>query len=217
MNPSLLFLCGSPRAYGNCMTLAEDLVARASEAGCDCTVAAPIKNLGFEDAHPAFTTLLGVEGCRACGGCNKTGACVIDDTMRSIYPALERVDGVVWIAPTYFGSISAQLKAVVDRFQALYARRVLGRVDVGALRKPVLSIVLGGGGDPYGNGAAFVPLESGSHMFEGHVIDRLAITGVDRAGEINEASKTAERASALEKLDALIAEARVFAQQRAQV
>ena len=214
MKPSLLFICGSPRAYGNCMTLAEDLVSRATLAGCECTVAAPLKTLGFDETSAAFTSFRGMEGCRSCGGCKKTGTCVIDDAMRSIYPTLERVDGVVWISPTYFGSVSSQLKVVIDRFQALYSRRLLGLVEVGALRKPVLSIVLGGGEDPYGNEAAFIPLESGSHMFEGHVIERLSITGVDQAGEINESAHSEARQSAYEMLDTLVAQAQAFAEQR---
>lgn len=211
---SLLFLCGSPRAYGNTMTLAENLVTRATVAGCACTVAAPLTNLGFEETTPQFTSLKEIEGCRDCGGCKKTGECVIDDRMRSIYQAIERVDGIVWITPTYFGSVPAQLKAVIDRFQIYYSRRKLGRIKVGANRKPVLSIVLGSGKDPYGIEHTFIPLESGSHLIEGDVFDRLGIVGVDRAGEIGEPAFSDEVQSAYTKLDELIMRAHDFATRR---
>lgn len=213
-SPSVLFILGSPRAYGNCMALAEDLVSRATAAGCTCTVAAPLKNLPFEEVRPAFTSTLSIEGCRACGGCSKTGACVIDDTMRSIYAALERVDAVVWISPVYFGSVSSQMKAVIDRCQPFYARRRLGQIEVGASRKPVLAYALGSGADPFGAEAAFVPLESASHLFEGNLIDKLAITGVDRAGEINDDAHEEIRVIAYKKLDTLIEAARTFAASR---
>lgn len=213
-SPSVLFILGSPRAYGNCMALAEDLVSRATAAGCVCTVAAPLKNLPFEEVRPAFTSTLSIEGCRACGGCSKSGVCVIDDTMRSISVALERVDAVVWITPVYFGSVPAQLKAVIDRTQPFFARRRLGLVDVGVSRKPVLAYVLGSGEDPFGAEAALVPLESASHMFEGNIIDKLVITGVDRAGEMNDDAHEDIRAVADKKLDTLIEAARAFAASR---
>ena len=213
-SPSVLFILGSPRAYGNCTALAEDLVSRATAAGCTCTVAAPLKNLPFEEARPAFTSTLSIEGCRACGGCSKSGICVIDDTMRSISAALEHVDAVVWITPVYFGSVPAQLKAVIDRCQPFFARRCLGLIDVGVARKPVLAYVLGSGEDPFGSQAAFIPLESASHMFEGNIIDKFAITGVDRAGEINDAAHEEMRVIAYKKLDTFIEAAREFAASR---
>ena len=54
-------------------------------------------------------------GCNACFK-NKTNACVQNDDMSLIYEKTSRADMLVIASPVYFYGLSAQLKAVIDRF-----------------------------------------------------------------------------------------------------
>ena len=61
--------------------------------------------------------------CQGCGGCEKTGQCVIKDDMTQLYEAFEQLDSLVLASPIYFGGVTAQTKAMIDRCQALWARK----------------------------------------------------------------------------------------------
>ena len=58
---------------------------------------------------------LNFKACQECGGCDETGVCILDDDMRLIYEKLAKADAVVVASPVYFGNITAQLKAMIDR------------------------------------------------------------------------------------------------------
>jgi multimeric flavodoxin WrbA len=68
---------------------------------------------------------LTISGCQECGGCDQTGECVISDDMDSIYPLLWESDIVVLSSPIFFYGITSQAKALIDRSQALWSKRVL--------------------------------------------------------------------------------------------
>ena len=98
------------------------------------------------------TTFWGVRGktfgfCNHCDYCLKGEGCVIDDDIQELYPLLEQADAYVFATPVYNGSVSGQLKAVMDRTRALFAS------NNKALRhKPGLAIAVGGdraGGQEY--------------------------------------------------------------------
>jgi multimeric flavodoxin WrbA len=56
--------------------------------------------------------------------CEKKGYCPIDDDMtHEIYPLLRRADIIVMATPVFFYSTTAQLKALIDRSQTLWARK----------------------------------------------------------------------------------------------
>jgi multimeric flavodoxin WrbA len=74
-----------------------------------------------------------VAPCDACGTCFEVGACVIQDDMQELYAMLDRADAIVFGSPVYFGSVSAQTKAVMDRMFALLGRRALKDKVAGAL------------------------------------------------------------------------------------
>ncbi len=59
-----------------------------------------------------------IRGCTACGQCfkNKNQRCVIDDDIAN--ECIERMlaaDGMILASPTYFASVSTELKALIDR------------------------------------------------------------------------------------------------------
>ena len=65
--------------------------------------------------------------------------CAIHDDMHEIYEALREADGIILASPIHFGSISAQLKAVIDRCQAM----IMEDLDI-FKNKVGISIVVGG-------------------------------------------------------------------------
>jgi multimeric flavodoxin WrbA len=107
----LLVILGSPRKKGNSETLASK-VAEAVEAG-----GGTAEFIRLNDLNP--------RPCQGCGGCEKTGNCVIDDDMTAIYQAVDDADRILLVSPVYFYGLSAQCKIVGDRFQARWARKYL--------------------------------------------------------------------------------------------
>jgi multimeric flavodoxin WrbA len=53
--------------------------------------------------------------CRACDACHKTGVCAIKDDFPTFRDALLAADGIILASPNYITSVSAQLKALMDR------------------------------------------------------------------------------------------------------
>ena len=65
-----------------------------------------------------------VEPCLGCASCDETGQCVITgDDMEELYPLLARARNIVVSTSLYFYDVPAKGKALIDRSQALWARR----------------------------------------------------------------------------------------------
>ncbi|MBQ2962968.1 flavodoxin family protein [Methanobrevibacter sp.] len=81
-----------------------------------------------------------ISPCTHCNDCERSkGKCSIADDMDEIYEALREADGIILASPIHFGSISAQLKAVIDRCQAM----IMEDLDI-FKNKVGISIVVGG-------------------------------------------------------------------------
>ncbi len=108
----VLFVLGSPRKNGNTETLARIVAERVEDLGH--TVA--FLHLGRKKILP----------CQGCGGCEKSGNCVVThDDMGGIYQAVDESDRLVVVSPVYFYGLTAQTKAVIDRFQSHWSRKYL--------------------------------------------------------------------------------------------
>jgi multimeric flavodoxin WrbA len=115
----ILGIVGSPRKGGNTEILMREALNVAQQAGCETDI--------------FFLCEKQVAPCRACGACRETGVCVMQDDMQELSALLEGADGIIIGSPVYFGSVSAQTKAVMDRmFSFLQRRRLKGKV-AGAL------------------------------------------------------------------------------------
>jgi len=66
-----------------------------------------------------------VNGCRECGGCDDTGACIQKDGMIELYPRLDAAGAIIVSTPIFFYAVPAQLKLLIDRAQAPWNRRRL--------------------------------------------------------------------------------------------
>ena len=102
----VLLINGSPHEHG-CTRAALDEVARTLS---ECGVETELINLG---AGP-------FSGCRACGGCAKTGRCVIADDAPEITAAMHDADVIAFATPIYYYELSGQLKTLLDRSNSLF-------------------------------------------------------------------------------------------------
>ncbi len=106
----------SPRLHGNTEILVQESLAGAEEAGADVE----LLTLAEKNVTP----------CDSCRTCLETKKCRIKDDMQDIYPKLLEADGIIFGTPVYFRTVSAQVKALIDRTLALY-----GGPEIGAERR----------------------------------------------------------------------------------
>lgn len=111
----ILIILGSPRTGGNSETLARSLAT-----GIPQESGSTVEFIRIND--------LQISPCQGCGGCNKTSTCVINDDMTAIYEKVDNCDHLIIASPIYFYGLSAQCKAVVDRFQSRWARKYLSGI-----------------------------------------------------------------------------------------
>lgn len=115
-HPLIVGIQGSPRDKGNTAMLLEAALQGAMEAGAN------VLKFKLND--------MSIRPCQGCGGCYETGRCVMRDDMDTIVEALERMDAIIVASPVYFGGVTAQTKAMIDRCQPFWARKYV-------LKKPV--------------------------------------------------------------------------------
>lgn len=122
----ILGICGSPREGASEFLLKRALEELESEDSFE-TIFISVRNKV-------------ISPCTHCNGCVETkGKCSIHDDMDEIYDAIREADGIILASPIHFGSISAQLKAVIDRCQAM----IMEDLDI-FKNKVGISIVVGG-------------------------------------------------------------------------
>lgn len=110
----ILGIYGSPREGGNTDVLLNAALEAAREAGAE--------------TEEVYCRKLKMAGCLECGGCDKTGECVLDDGMQEVYPLLKEADAIVLSAPVFFYGVPAQCKALIDRSQACWSARQLTKL-----------------------------------------------------------------------------------------
>ena len=101
----ILILTGSPRKNGNSNTLAEHFIRGAEEAGHEIVRF----DAAFKEVHP----------CIGCNKCGMNGECVFKDDFEFVRNHIVDAGMVVFATPMYYFGISAQIKAVIDRFYAI--------------------------------------------------------------------------------------------------
>ena len=105
----VLGIMGSPRIKSNTDILLDEALRGAENHG------AQIEKIVVDK--------LRISPCKEYYGCEKDGNCVIRDDMDEMYPKLLGADIVIIASPMFFCAITAQLKAFIDRCQALWARK----------------------------------------------------------------------------------------------
>ncbi len=99
----ILGILGSPRIGGNSDILLSQALAGAKEAGADVV-------------EKVILDRRRIAGCKDCKKCNKTGICAIKDDMADIQKHILDAYAVIHASPVYFWSMTAQMKAYLDRW-----------------------------------------------------------------------------------------------------
>lgn len=118
--PIVLGLLGSPRPKSNTGVLLGRVLAGAAAAGADTEVI-ELRRLDFRS-------------CRHCGGCDKTGRCVVRDDWQTIYPKIRAAQHLVLASPIQFSGVSGETKSMIDRAQCFWVEKY-------RLRQPVSEVV----------------------------------------------------------------------------
>lgn len=181
---SVLLFSGSPRKQGNSDLLSDAFLAGAEKAGAKWEkIQLYEKNIG---------------PCIECGGCDKSGECILEDDMVDIYSMISQADIIAVSSPIFFYNITSRAQALVERSQALWVRKyVLKQGDLaGKVRQGVFLSVGATSGKLLFDGVARVMryfLDALSADFTGG----LFIRGVEKKGDIKAHPFALERAEEL--------------------
>lgn len=96
-------LLGSPRTKGNSATMAHKFCEALKKE---------------TDAEIEYIELnkLNYRGCQACGACKKNhDECVLQDDLADVLASVKESAITILASPVYYGDVSAQLKAFIDR------------------------------------------------------------------------------------------------------
>lgn len=95
---------GSPRRGGNTEIMLNAVLEPLKEAG----VETKIIQVGGQNIH-------GCRGCWACGKLANRKCAFNDDIVNDILEDLFTADAIIWGTPSYYGNMTPELKALIDR------------------------------------------------------------------------------------------------------
>lgn len=110
----VLGIGGSPREGGNTDMLLARFMEGAASQGAEVKI--------LSACH------LKIHVCAHCDACYKKGICKVKDDMRTVYQEMESADRIVLASPLHFMTVTAQMKAVIDRCQAFWVRKYVLKV-----------------------------------------------------------------------------------------
>lgn len=168
----ILAIMGSPRIKGNTDLLLDEAIKGAESQGAE------VEKLIVDKAK--------IASCIEDYGCEMDGNCTIRDDMDDIYPKLLEADGIIAASPIFFYGVTSQLKALIDRCQALWVRKyVLNMPMPDSDRKGAFIAVGATTGKKLFDGSVLTV----KYFFEAigvKYVDELLVRGVDKRGEIRE-------------------------------
>jgi len=129
----ILGINGSPRIGGNTDVLLDRVLEGARKAGA-AAEKITLSNLTFSPCLECETPK-GREVPRECEELKNNGCCVLEDDMRLIYKKIKDSDALIVASPIFFGSVSAQTKMMIDRFQCAWRTKYILKKDLFRKRK----------------------------------------------------------------------------------
>jgi len=173
-------ICGSPRRGGNSEILLDEFLKCLEEKGAE-TKKFILNEMKFVP-------------CQECENIRKDGRCKIQDDMQKIYCEVESADIIVVSSPIFFGSLSAQTKMMIDRFQCQWLGIKIFKTYTPKKKKGYFICVEASDRDDFVENAKsiiknfFVTIGA---TYSGEVICK----GVDKKGKIREKKECIEKIS----------------------
>ena len=178
----VLGIMGSPRIKGNADLLLDEALKGAQGQQVE--------------VEKIIVDKMKITPCKEYYACLKDGNCVIRDDMDIIIPKLLEADGVIVASPMFFYGVTAQLKALIDRCQALWVRRNILKNLPESDKKGVFIGVGATRGKNLFEGSILV-MKYFFQSFGAEYADELLVRGVDQKGEIKEHPDLLKEAFAL--------------------
>ena len=113
---NVLGINGSPRIGGN-----TDILLNKVLDGC--------RDKGAR-TEKIMINALKFSPCQECDKLRDDVACVIEDDMQPVFKKFQEADVIILASPIFFGSLSAQTKMMIDRFQCLWRARYILKKDI---------------------------------------------------------------------------------------
>ncbi len=170
----VLGIAGSPRRDGNTDRLLAEVMKGAASRG------AQVKTIILDDLH--------IDPCQHCDTCLVKGKCKIQDDMQMVYREMEQADRLVLASPIQFMTVTAQMKAMIDRCQALWARKYVLKIPPLGDRRERKGLFISVGGRKVTNlfEPALATIKSLFHVLDITYAGDLLFRNVDEKGAVSQ-------------------------------
>lgn len=101
----VLSINGSRRKKGNTEILIQSILA-------------PVKQAGIS-VESIFLGDYDIGACTGCEGCSKSWECIIKDDFAQVVKKIDEADGIVLASPTYWYTVTSDMKRFIDRCYSL--------------------------------------------------------------------------------------------------
>ncbi len=140
---------------------------------------------------------LNITPCRHCDECLPTGKCVIEDDMQWLYHELREADCLMLASPIFFMGVTAQVKAMIDRCQALWVMKYILKLPVASKsrkKRQGLFISVGSTRLPHLFQPAIATVKSWFTTLDITCTGDLLFSGIDGKGTITQHSTALQEA-----------------------
>ncbi len=167
----VLGIAGSPRRGGNTDILLAEVLKGATSKGAE------VKTIVLSD--------LKISPCEHCDSCLVAGKCKIQDDMQMVYRELEEADRIVLASPIQFMGVTAHMKAMIDRCQALWARKYVLKVPpLTPKKRKGMFISVGGRRIPNLFEPSLATIKTFFRVLDVEYAGELLFSGIDEKGAI---------------------------------
>jgi len=130
----ILVINGSPHKKGNTFLSVESFLSGFKQVNDEVKI--------YHLAELDYTTCIG------CNKCYETGYCIFKDDLAPLHFDYDQADFIIVSSPIYFFTVSAFLKAAIDRTQAIWASKYILKNPTIDRTKKRMGVFIGTGGAP---------------------------------------------------------------------
>ena len=181
----VLGISGSPRRKGNTEILLDRILEGSKSKGAEI--------------EKIILNKLKFVPCQECEDIKDDGTCIIEDDMQFVYEKIKHSDALILASPIFFGSLSAQTKMMIDRFQCLWRAKYMLNIDVGykKIKGVFVSVEASDRQDFFNNAKAIV--KNLFSVINVEYSEELLCTNIDKLGSILKHPRCMEKAFQLGK------------------